>query len=366
MLKLILLIPAVVLLALGAEGLYHAAISRETVSIPCDQFVRARPSSHRLRLTGCQIDVAGAGYRESRGQIQELFLPARPTNALTLPAPIVAATRDPAAIALAQGVFGGGRVPAPDQSLAVMQKVVTVLRASNELDGLERAGVMEGFRSRRILSGLATPVAADAALVDLNGSPDLVKPALAAGAGLLLVLISVMLSRRPRAAKAPVSTTEPLPAPAAPMEPIAQNHSPALLQPTPLAVTLPGLLLLNLDVAAGPEAIEAAPPLGSRGDVVAILCGVITDLQVDAAQRVLKRPDQSVRIDLGTDDDVQTAVVQTRGEAGVALVKEVLDMTGWRAFAPKTGLFVTAADLAALAALAHEETSDRPPAKPDD
>ena len=38
----------------------------------------------------------------------------------------------------------------------------------------------------------------------------------------------------------------------------------------------------------------------------------------------------------------------------VALVKEVLLMTGWRAFAPKTGLFVSADDLEALAALAGE------------
>ena len=87
---------------------------------------------------------------------------------------------------------------------------------------------------------------------------------------------------------------------------------------------------------------------------MAILCGVIPDLAVDRIHAVLVRPDGSVRIALGPDDPVATAVVDARGEAGVALVKEVLLMTGWRAFAPKTGLFVSADDLEALAALAGE------------
>ena len=42
----------------------------------------------------------------------------------------------------------------------------------------------------------------------------------------------------------------------------------------------------------------------------------------------------------------------------MALVKEVILMTGWRAFAPKTGLFVGADDLEALAALAGEGPLD--------
>ena len=124
--------------------------------------------------------------------------------------------------------------------------------------------------------------------------------------------------------------------------------------PTVIPVSLPRLLLLALDVSAGPEAIETAPPLGSHAEVVAILCGVIPDLAVDHLHAVLARPDGSVRIALGPDDPVPTAVVEARGEAGVALVKEVLLMTGWRAFAPKTGFFVSAGDLEALAALAGE------------
>jgi hypothetical protein len=129
--------------------------------------------------------------------------------------------------------------------------------------------------------------------------------------------------------------------------------APAVVTPKSTAVRLPQLLLLALDVSAGPEAIETAPPLGSRADVATILHGVIPDLVVSASP-ILIRPDGSVRIDLGSRDPVPTAVLVANGEAGVALVKEVLLMTGWRAFAPKTGLFVSIDDLDALAALAAE------------
>ena len=124
--------------------------------------------------------------------------------------------------------------------------------------------------------------------------------------------------------------------------------------PKVVPASLPRVLLLALDVSAGPEAIETAPPLGSHAEVVAILCAIIPDLAVDHLHAVLARPDGSVKIALGPDDPVATAVVDARGEAGVALVKEVLLVSGWRAFAPKTGLFVSAGDLEALAALAGE------------
>jgi hypothetical protein len=119
-------------------------------------------------------------------------------------------------------------------------------------------------------------------------------------------------------------------------------------------VVLPRLLLLALEVGAGPDSIETAPPLGARADVIEILRGVIPDLGEVDSRTTLARPDGSVRVDIGRDDPVATAVVQGRGEAGVALVKEILLMTGWRAFAPKTGLFMTADDLDAIAALAED------------
>ena len=104
MLKLILLVPAAALLLLAGEGIYHAARGRQQVAIACEQFRREPPPSPRVLVTGCEINYAGAGYRESGGQIEELFLPARPAGGV-VPAPIVVATRDPGGDRAWRGAF---------------------------------------------------------------------------------------------------------------------------------------------------------------------------------------------------------------------------------------------------------------------
>jgi hypothetical protein len=374
MLKLILLVPAAALLVFSGEGIYHAAQARQRVAVGCDRFSVERPSTPRILVSDCEINYGGAGYRESGGQVAELFLPARPVGSETLPAPIVVATRDPAAIAIARSVFGGGRVPTSEQSLDAMRRVVDALQLSTTIDGLVRTGFVEGLQSQRILSGLAPPPAADAVIVDLHGTPDVVRPGVALLAGAILTLIALWPFRRADSAAHIVVSPQggsPLPPPVLPVERASSQYDPELAfdelsdhghvpatQSTTIArpaqAALPRLLLLALDMSSGPEGIETAPPLGAHAEVVSILCGVIPDLAVDQIHAVLARPDGSVRIALGPDDPVPTAVVEARGEAGVALVKEVLLMTGWRAFAPKTGLFVTANDLEALAALAGE------------
>jgi hypothetical protein len=84
----------------------------------------------------------------------------------------------------------------------------------------------------------------------------------------------------------------------------------------------------------------------------------VPDLAVDGNGRTLVRADRSLRIDLGPHDPVPAVVIDARGEAGAALVKEILLMTGWRAFAPKTGLFVSGDELAVMSALTRDEARD--------
>jgi len=357
-----LLVPAAALAALGGDGLHHALRSRERIAIDCGEFARARPASHRVAVTGCEIDLAGLGYREADGRLQELFLPARPAGR-AIPAPLVIVTREPAALALAQGAIGGSAGLSPERAAAVMPQVVAALRVTTAIDGVTRAGFVERIRARRVLSGLMAPsVAPDAVLIDLNGRPDFLRPILALAAGVLLSLGPWTLSRWPRTTLAasqkarserPSQADDPLGA-------AADDRRARRIS----RVAVPRLLLLGLDVSAGPDAIETAPPLGTRRDVAEILTGVIPDLHVDLAKRVLSRADDSLKLDLGPHESIATIVVDARGEAGVVLVKEILLMTGWRAFAPKTGLFVTADELGALAALAAEEESTTDGSRP--
>ena len=385
MIKLILLVPAIVLLALGSEGIFHAVRGRQEVIVTCEEFARARPSSTRVRITGCEPDYAHAAYRESGSAIEELFLPVRAASHATSPASIVVATSDPAAVAIAQRVLSGAST---DQSLAAMKRVADYLGVSIAVDGAVRAGWIERLRSRRILSRLSESVASDAVVVDLRATPSIWRPALAFATGLAILLTVWVLMRRswlartgaregvrpgsdpvdagsaaapgdPGSAEAGVlETTSENPASAIAMDP--EGVRPRGSDPTPVIdeprvmVMLPKLLLLNVDVLSGPEAVETAPPLGTRKDVEGILSGVIPDLEFVDGTRLLGRPDGSIRLDLGTADTVATVVVDVHGQAGIALIKELLLMTGWRTFAPKTGLFVTTDDLESLAALATE------------
>jgi hypothetical protein len=361
--RFIWLVPAIALLAVGADGLVRAATSRDDITVTCNQFARARPASARVRVTGCEIDYVHAAYKESSGQITELFFPARPpgNNA----APFVVATTERTSLETAQGVIGGGRDATSEQRLTVMHEIADRLQLSATIDGVVRAGIVERVRSRRMLAGLAEALAADAVVVDLHGVPDLLQPALAAAAGLVLALVPWLV--RTRQKPAPVVEAEPVvvkaDGPAEPEPVAAEDPPPAGDKPERvlvvareerrLSVMLPRLLLLKVDVLSGPEAVESAPPLGSPSEVRSILCGVIPDLAFAEHTRVLERPDRSIRFDLGRHDVIATVVVEVHSEAGMALLKEVLLMTGWRAFAPKTGLFVSTDDLESLAALAH-------------
>lgn len=367
MLRFMWLVPAIGLLAVGADGLVRAASSRDDITLACNEFARARPSSARVHVTGCEIDYVHAAFRESSGRITELFFPARPPG--NSAAPFVVATSDPTALEMAQAVMGGGRDATSDQRLTSMHEIADRLQLSATIDGAVRAGIIERVRSRRMLSGLADALAPSAVVVDLHGTPDVLRPALAAAAGLALALIPwwVRPRSKPAPTPAPVVESEPIavepiaasaPPPVVAEEPLPAGDTPkpvlAVARAAPLLpVMLPRLLLLNVDVLSGPEAVESAPPLGSPSEVRAILCGVIPDLAFGENTRVLQRPDRSIRFDLGPHDVIATVVVEVRSEAGMALLKEVLLRTRWRAFAPKTGLFVSTDDLESLAALAH-------------
>ena len=98
-------------------------------------------------MSGCDIDYLGAGYRESEGQIIELFFPIRPpAQARTTPAALVVATSDSDVLAVAQNTIGGGQQPDQEAFLVMMLRIVTMLKVSREVEGYARSGVMELLR----------------------------------------------------------------------------------------------------------------------------------------------------------------------------------------------------------------------------
>ena len=345
---------------LAGEGIYYAVASRQQVAVSCDEFRRARPASPRVIITGCDINFAGAGYRESSGQVEELY-PAGSARWQSSRGGAVR-RRDTGSGGDRAGPDGARRRPPRDQrAIARRHADGRCAVATDRCDRrLVRTGIIERLRSRRILSGLAPPIAENAPVVDLDGTPDFLTPGLAPWPERCSRVLAFWPPRHGPPAAAPpsprrrfkrcrsVSNLRSLESSQHDPEHAFDELSELREFPTSprahsSAVALPRLLLLAIDVSSGPEAIESAPPLGSRADVAAMLRGVISDLTGDERQSLVAarwiRQSRSRAL-----DPVPTVVVEARGEAGVALVKEVLLMTGWRAFAPKTGLFVGADD----------------------
>lgn len=357
MLKAILAVVGLLLLAMGAEGLFYFFSNRQPVSLTCALYARSRPEALWLRLTECNVDYLAAGYRESGGRIRELLFPVRPAGVpRTEPAALVAATQDSSVLAIAQNTIGNGRQPTQEQYLVMMLEIVTRLRVSRELDGFARAGVVSGLNARRAISGLSAPIVADAALLDIHARPSLAAPLIATGAGLgaLGAAIALMARRRRAGHVTPPAEAEiVVDLPTAPSAAEADTASAAGAADAASPATIPrlgALLLLNLPPLADIGEIENAPPLGGREAVIKKIVDAVPGVQFDrGAHGTMAGPDVHLSIDLGTDRLVHTAVVRAEGVDAIDALKTIIESAGWRAYSPKSGTFVDAGRLHATA-----------------
>jgi hypothetical protein len=407
MLQALLLLVGLGLLAFGGEGLYYAYSNPQQVTMRCAEYAQSRPSALWLRLTDCEADYLGAGYRESGGQIAELFFPVRPAGRpRNDPAALVAATRDPQVLAIAQATVGEGRQPTQEQFIVMMLKIITALGASREIEGWGRAGIVKAFDTRRSLASLSSPIEPDAIVLDLHARPDATAPARLAGAGALALVGALLLhlrSKRVRVVEPTAAAEEPVSAavdqgpsePAAdaaefeisgadhvnPVEPASVTDGPEVhtgtapgadmlafpaedeptpappdlppAQPAPAAATprLRGLLLLRLPPSANASDIENAPPLGTREAVERRIAELVPGIRFDeSGQGSVAGPDHLLVVDLGPDPLVPTAVARAEGQEGIELLKTLLTSAGWRAYSPRTASFVDPDRLHAAAA----------------
>lgn len=321
-LKIALLLVSLLLFALGGHGLYHASLNRAQTAVSCEQLVRQRPAQTWLRISGCELDYVGAGYREVRGQIAELYFPVRPAQAdPAAPVPLVAVTSNPEALAIAQSTMGDGRQPDQEAFLVMMLRIVTTLRASREVEGTIRTNPLLALSTRRALAGMGASLAPNVAVIDLHATPSFLLPGLEAAVGFAALLAFVALLRRrpaPAGAAAPAEATVPADAP-----------------------RLPALMLLNLPDTATGDDIEKAPPLGTRKEVAKRSTRALKGLKFTGGRGVLKTSHVDLTIDLGDHDVVSTAIVRARGAAAAESVRALARATGWRVYVPKRGAFIT-------------------------
>lgn len=105
-------------------------------------------------------------------------------------------------------------------------------------------------------------------------------------------------------------------------------------------------MLLNLPAGAGPADVEFPPPLGTRAEVLDKLNAIMPGVRCDARGRCLRSgPDYAMTIDLGGGEPVVTLVIDAEGDGAIAAMRTLIAETGWRAFAPRLGRFMEAADI---------------------
>ncbi|HXG54341.1 MAG TPA: hypothetical protein VNJ03_03105 [Vicinamibacterales bacterium] len=330
MIRIALLLISLPLLAHGGEGLYLAARSRAQTHLTCAQFFAQRPRSGWVRVSGCEVDYVRAGYREARGRITELLFPLRPAGSSpAVPAALVLSTRDPEVLAIAEQTIGGAARADQDTFLVMMLKIVTVMRASRQVEGVTRTP-LEMLRTRGTLSAIRAPLDNNFAILDLHARPRLLLPAIEAAAGAHAFLVFLFFTTAGRRLRPEIASLETV-----------HREPPVSVVRAIDAGSLKGIMLLNLAEAATPADIEAAPPLGSQAEArarfVAVFPGLIFD---NAGRATFTRVDVSVAIDLSSAAVVYTAVLDLAGDGAERMLHRVLSQTGWRAFSPRRGVFL--------------------------
>jgi hypothetical protein len=336
--RIALLLVSIPLLVHGADGLYHGLRSRTQAAVPCETFAHDRPSSRWVRITGCDVDYLRAGVRESGGRVTEFFLPLTPPLApANQPVSLVVSTKEASVLALAEEALSGRAATNQDDFLVAMLQVVTAMGAAREVEGMTRSP-LEMLRSRGALDAIAAPRADDIVVLDLYRRPNLLLPAIELVLATIILVFLLGLSlkwRRRSAASADLEAAADTAAPPA--------ISAARTQATP---EFRRLMLVNLPPHAPPSALEQATPLGSQASVRAALGQVLPGITFnDHGLGHFNRADHTILMDLGSDPQVYTATVDVTGEAAPEALRRLITETGWRAYAPRLGRFITAADL---------------------
>ena len=334
--RISLLLVSIPLLVHGADGLYHALRSRSQVVISCEAFAQQRPSSHWVRITGCDADYLRAGYRESGGRITELLLPmTAPDVPANGPVSLIASSTDPEVLALTEQAVRGPGATTQNAFLLAMLQVVTETGAAREVVGLARSPV-EMIRSRGALDAIRAPLADNVVVVDLGRRPGRLLPGIAFVAGMLALLMAVVLSiRARRTTDAAVAGLSAEGTPATSVS-AAPRQTPEFRR----------LMLVNLPPTAAAAELENATPLGTQHSVRSALAQVLPGITFnDHGLGQFNHADHTMLFDLGDGAQVWTATVDVTGDAAPEALRDLIMQTGWRAYAPRLGRFITAADL---------------------
>ena len=174
-----------------------------------------------------------------------------------------------------------------------------------------------------------------------GGSP--VVPAIEAILGAQALLVAVFLSIRARRRTAAPGVAKEAAAPDGGEPSAARARMGSAARQTP---EFRRLMLVNLPPYAALSALEDAPPLGPQPAVRTALAQVLPGITFnDHGLGQFNADDHSILMDLGVEPQVWAATVDVTGDAAPKALRHLITQTGWRAYAPRLGRFITADDL---------------------
>ena len=249
------------------------------------------------------------------------------------PVSLIVSSTDPEVLALTEQAVRGPGATSQNAFLLAMLQVVTETGAAREVDGLARSP-LEMARSRGALAAIHAPMADNVVVIDLGRRPGPLLPGIALAAGLLAVLMAVVLSIRARR-NAAGSGLSPEKTPATSVN-AAARQTPEFRR----------LMLVNLPPNAAAAELENATPLGTQHSVRSALAQVLPGITFnDHGLGQFNHADHTMLFDLGDAPQVWTATVDVTGDAAPEALRDLITQTGWRAYAPRLGRFITASDL---------------------
>ncbi|HOX42031.1 MAG TPA: hypothetical protein PK668_00460 [Myxococcota bacterium] len=164
------------LLGGGVHGLYLHSQNPNPLDMPCDRYVKDRPSAGWLRLTGCTLFIPEAIAEQDRkyphGLIR-LYLPVRvPTEPADAKTPLLLATRDPALIGLYQQLQA--RIAAVDEYKrdAFIEEHLAEMLVSRDVEGMIGGSLSPTGQVRQDIARIGQELSEDFVILSEGDRPD--------------------------------------------------------------------------------------------------------------------------------------------------------------------------------------------------
>jgi len=163
----------------GGQGLWTTVTNMKPTEMSCADYVKQKPKSTWLKLSGCFLDMTDAAWKESGGTIKEVYVPVKPADdKKAKQVHILLATEDPAILSVATQLKNAKDTK---DTIEVVIKNRDKIFVTKDLEGLVRFGVDLDSKDRDKLAGLSENLSPD--FVILSGGK---KPTFLLSAGMFV------------------------------------------------------------------------------------------------------------------------------------------------------------------------------------